>query len=135
MQPPAYEGAYQSYPQWCSGPHLNASACWVGGGLCTSNPNATLPSFTQTEYETCMREQQTEQCLVRPPPSASWDPCTRTACCDAQWRRVESHGLAVCSANFRFSPRYCHMFAAYDSLRHLCTYDSLKHILLAMRMS
>lgn len=75
VQPPAYKGAYQGYPQWCAGPELNATACWVGGGLCISNPNATLPSFTQTEYETCMREQQTEQCLVCPPACTSRDPC------------------------------------------------------------
>ena len=87
VQPPAYKGAYQSYPQWCTGPLLNATACWVGGGLCTSNPNATLPSFTQTEYETCMREQQTGQCLVWSPASAIRGPCICVCChSDRQWR-------------------------------------------------
>ena len=66
-QPPAYAGAYQGFPQYCYSPAFNGTACWVGGGLCTSNPNATQQSFSQGAYETCMRQQQTTQCLVRSP--------------------------------------------------------------------
>lgn len=66
-QPPAYAGAYQGFPQYCYSPAFNGTACWVGGGLCTSNPNATQQSFSQGAYETCMRQQQTTQCLVCSP--------------------------------------------------------------------
>ena len=105
VQPPAYKGAYQGYPQWCSGPELNATACWVGGGLCTSNPNATLPSFTQTEYETCMREQQTEQCLVPPPAPMSRDSCNRVCCHSAS---VALLGLETMPYASPLAPAPCH---------------------------
>ena len=102
-QPPAYAGAYQGYPQWCSSPKLNATACWVGGGLCTSNPNATLPGFTQTEYETCMREQRSEQCLVCPPSSLCRH-ARNSNCCFTASEVLRSPDSVVCFATkTRFS--------------------------------